>query len=229
MKKKGIAVGVGVSLVAALLFLDRRATHHEVDQLRDAVKKAETVAARTPVSTSARSWASASAVSTRPELDDRPVRVDGTPPASGPKAGAAAPSTRTERGRPGPAASRTESFAAIHDTMEAAFVGETMDTSWARGAHKTAESSLSRHLPDGSRITSIECRSTMCRVESTHSHGRAADRFVNDALGEPDRTPWNGSFATGAIAEAEANGSVTMVTYLMREGNELPEVDADLP
>ena len=227
MKTNTLLVGAGVLVTAAVTLLDRRATRREVDDLRATLKQVEVARSHATASNAPPSWPSF-ALQAQQAAASPTAPTEGASNAPQPIDAAGAPAdrrARAERSRSRAGRSRTESFAPIHDTMEAAFVSENADPSWARDARRTAERSLIQHMPDGSRIASIECRSTMCRIESNHDHAHAADAFANETLGSSERQPWNGAFATGAISEGDNGGSVTMVSYLMREGNEMPSVD----
>lgn len=202
--------GVGAVLVAGivLFYLDRRATRSQLAAL----------------------WTSQSARAER--VEQRPQVVWMSPPAGHPEAQAAlapvAPAQPTlvdgnTAGKPQSAPrSMIEQFAAAHDALEAAFGAESRDGAWAMNAQRTAETALSAALPPRSAIRSVDCRATLCRVESTHASYAQAKTFVNQ-LTTRDSRPWNGGFYTGPVAQ-DASGAVTFVTYLGREGVAMPGI-----
>lgn len=201
--------GVGAVLVAGivLFYLDRRATRSQLAAL----------------------WTSQSARAER--VEQRPQVVWMSPPAGHPaEAQAAAPPVAPERPTPDTALGKSasaprsmiEQFAPAHDALEAAFGAESRDGAWAMNAQRTAETALSAALPPRSAIRAVDCRATLCRVESSHASFAQAKTFVNQ-LTTRDSRPWNGGFYTGPIAE-DASGAVTFVTYLGREGVAMPAI-----
>lgn len=136
---------------------------------------------------------------------------------------------RLERSRERPRSNQSpvEDFAPLRDVMEAEFVAEQADPAWALEAKRLVHNGLLEQVPEGSQIQEIDCRSQMCRVESTHMNRDSANRMVELALLDPEKRPWNGSFSTGLVREDEVGGPVTMVTYFMREGRGLPDAPSE--
>jgi glycine/D-amino acid oxidase-like deaminating enzyme len=116
-----------------------------------------------------------------------------------------------------------EQFAPLHDALESAFVLESHDGAWSMEAQRKAEASLSAILPPRAAVKSIDCRSTLCRIETTHDGYPDAKMFVS-RLAAPERRPWNGAFYTGPIAREPGTGTVTFITYLGREGATMPAI-----
>jgi hypothetical protein len=96
-----------------------------------------------------------------------------------------------------------------------AFAGEAVDGSWSEQAGRELEAIARGHLPDGSRLDSIECRATMCRVEVAHRHSDSHLSFLMDGF-----RGWRGSiFVAG---EKQERGE-RVVTYIAaRRGTEPP-------
>jgi hypothetical protein len=61
----------------------------------------------------------------------------------------------------------------------------------------------------------------MCRVYSSHEDRRRPNEFVREDLVERTARPWNGALASGIVEEDAGTGRVTL-SYLMREGVDLP-------
>lgn len=219
MKLSSILVTIGVLVGLISIYVDRRSTaaqlramHEELGRLRVAVPAPED--RRTPATPPT------PVALRRPE--SVPVRAGERADERADEPTPSRPASRAQR-EAKLNATPVDDFAPIYDVMEAAFMGEAVDTSWAREAGRTARNTLLSHLPEHSRIAALDCRASMCRVESVHESRARADELVRSAITEPTARPWNGSFATGAISEDTRTGSVTLVTYLMREGAELPE------
>jgi hypothetical protein len=200
---------IGTALAAAVLYLDRRATRAELAELRAAVPKtrAEQASAREVV------WQSPP-----PRVMVRaPVAEPADPPAE---------SSRSAPHEPAPpkrGETLIEQFAPIHDTLEAAFASEARDGAWAMQASQTANAVLAARLPPRSSLRPADCRSTLCRIESTHDGYASARVFVSRLIG-PEGRPWNGAFYAGPVSQEPGNGTVTLVTYLAREGTEMPAI-----
>jgi len=117
---------------------------------------------------------------------------------------------------------RIEEFAAVYEVLDNAFGAQAHDGAWAMNAQRISETVLTAMLPARSTLRSVDCRATMCRIESLHENYANANAFVNK-LTYPQARPWNGAFYTGPISE-EASGAVTFVTYLSREGSAMPAI-----
>jgi hypothetical protein len=123
--------------------------------------------------------------------------------------------------------SRIEAFATIHETMGAAFVAEPVEGAWASRATYLVRDKLAAALPSDSRLESIECHATLCRIRSLHDNLASANRFIDSRLAANGSLPWNGPFSVGVVEQAPNDGPVTLVTYFGREGHDLPLVPPD--
>jgi hypothetical protein len=121
--------------------------------------------------------------------------------------------------------SRVDDFAPIYETMEKSFLLEPVDGSWAVDASRLAREIVFEYLPDGSNLWALDCRTSMCRIESEHEGHKGADELTENLLRSADTRPWNGGFASGTISEDDKTGRVVLVTYLMREGYELSRLE----
>jgi hypothetical protein len=218
MKPHTLAVAAGVTIAIAVFYFDRRQSRQELDRMQEVVARLEQDKARV-------------AALPVPVVRMQEVRTEpSAPPAAEPtRAGVAEPSSPpATRPRASPAVlSPLEAFSPIHDTMEALFASEPTDASWAREARRTAEGAVTSQLPPGSRLTAVDCRSTLCRIESNHETGEEAQRFVG-ALTEAGKRPWNGTLTAGPVEHDARTGRTVYVTYLLREGVDLPASDEPL-
>jgi hypothetical protein len=138
--------------------------------------------------------------SARPTSDERPDNVD----APGNNAGSAL----------------TEEERRAH--VNAAFTAETADPSWKPEA--SVRSTLNELLPKGASVASIECRRSLCRVETSHPNAESQRSYVQ-AVGLPGPTQASRPFAGALFDEGtpSADGrEVRSVTYFTRPGFELP-------
>jgi hypothetical protein len=90
-----------------------------------------------------------------------------------------------------------------------------MPTGWSQEASRQLTATILEHLPGGSRLKSLDCRSTMCRVEIAHRDQAAHGPFLRQGF-----TRWPGSiFVAG---EQEDAGELIVTLLAAREGTELP-------
>jgi hypothetical protein len=152
----------------------------------------------------------------RPATVVREVRVEVPVPAP-----AAAPVAEREP-LPGPvAAPQPPPVEVVSERIEEHFGTEPPDTAWARGAEHLAAGGVKAALPDHSLLRSVECRASMCRIETEHADLDRSQTFVRTAFMTPGRQVWNGGFLSMRAGDS-ADGKVVTVTYLAREGKELP-------
>jgi hypothetical protein len=199
---------IATALAGAVLYLDRCATRAELAELRAAVPRLRAEPPRTEVV-----W--------RSPPGQAMARAPATEPASPPVE--AARSAPHEPAPPKRAETPIEQFAPVHDALEAVFVSESRDGAWGMQASRTADNALAGGLAPGSTVRPAECRSTLCRIESTHDGYASARRFVG-RLAAPEGRPWNGAFYAGPISQESGTGAVTVIMYLAREGAEMPTI-----
>jgi len=125
-------------------------------------------------------------------------------------------------GQPRPSETPIAQFAHVRDTLERAFAAEPGDGAWAMVARRSVETRFA-DLPAASRLRSIDCRSTLCRVETLHD-GYSDARVFTQRLASLDQRAWSGGLFTGPIAQDPQSGAVTFVTYLVRDGVALPVI-----
>jgi len=206
MTARTFLVGGGIVIAVAALYLDQRGLRAEVTALHGAAAPAGSERAR------------------RPDLAWRPAPAPREATAGRAPAHVAriAEPEAVPRVRPTPTETPVEQFAHVHDALERTFGSEPSDGAWAMEARRAVESKLA-DLPVASRIRSIDCRSTLCRVETVHD-GPADAQALALRFSSPAQRPWNGGFYAGPTDEDARSGAVTVVTYLVREGTPLPEL-----
>lgn len=125
-------------------------------------------------------------------------------------------------GSAGPAPSPQE----VRDRFEAFFGAENVDPAWNRGAADAVARGIEALLPVGSRLNRVECRGTICRIETGHPDADAFRAYAQSAfLDRETRVGSSGVFAS-VLAPPSPGGSVVAVAYLAREGKELPGPEA---
>ncbi len=111
-----------------------------------------------------------------------------------------------------------------HETaVEAAFVGELVDRSWASDAGRELRSRLRSQIANTSSLRDVDCRSSLCRVEMIHPNADTADEFIHKAFLSPEDRAWPGPGMTLPPQE-NSDGTLTVVVYLGREGDSLSRI-----
>jgi hypothetical protein len=138
---------------------------------------------------------------------------------------AAAPAATTDSAEaPGakPAPSRGE----VRDGLETIFQSDPYDPAWSQRTTETLTRGVHAVLPPGSRLQRVECRGTLCRIETSHADLEAYTVYTKDAFqGPKTRVATGGVFQT-VVGEPVPDQPVVAVAFLAREGNELPDVES---
>ena len=104
------------------------------------------------------------------------------------------------------------------------FAAEGVDPSWH--AEPEIRSLLAGALPSGSQLRGMDCRSSLCRVETTHRTVADQKAYVNTLfLPRAVRPlPFAGMMFQQS-ERADGAGQLTTLTYFVRLGHELPSPD----
>jgi hypothetical protein len=103
--------------------------------------------------------------------------------------------------------------------LEARFYSQERDASWSTGARAQIDKAVSTIPHDGTTVTGVECRESMCRVAASHQDLSSFQYFADRVLGGYDLR-WTGpTFAT--VTRAGADGKVETVAYLGRSKDSL--------
>src|SRR4051794_23713541 len=110
----------------------------------------------------------------------------------------------------------------LRDMLGRVFEKESIDPKWSHVAERTAETRLRSTMPKGGSLQSVECRSSMCRIQSVHESVDEFQEFVQSAFMKIDTQVWNGGSFSTPIEDGERRFPVTIVTFIAREGLALP-------
>jgi hypothetical protein len=106
-------------------------------------------------------------------------------------------------------------FEESQERVRSAFAAESIDASWGPDAERTLERIVRSHLPSGSRLDKLACRSSMCEVQLTLGDPGAQGTFLRTGF-----QGWPGSlFVAG---EKQDGGAATVTIIAAREGTEPP-------
>jgi hypothetical protein len=106
--------------------------------------------------------------------------------------------------------------------LDGAFLAQQPDPAWTGAAGRLAEARIGAALPAASVLRSVECRASLCRIETEHPDLQRYQQFFQRAFVAPDTRAWNGAVTTAELAEA-GDGTVHVISYLAREGAALPQ------
>ncbi|QAT82764.1 dihydrolipoamide acetyltransferase [Corallococcus coralloides] len=204
--------GVGLTLAG-----HQRASDEAMEELRAQVRRANASTdanladRRAAAETAMRLWAAnAARPSTAPHA--RPGTPEAAP--SG-EAVAAEDSGDGDVPPPPPIRPPPASFEQSRTRVFNAFAAEPVDGDWSASASRTLDDAFRAHLPGTSRVKSLECRATLCRVELVHRAQADHGAFLMNGL----RT-WPGSVF---IANEAQEGNDYVVTLLAsKEGTNPP-------
>jgi hypothetical protein len=96
--------------------------------------------------------------------------------------------------------------------LESAFLEQRPNSSWSLEGHDAVKATLVG-LESSSLSITIECRETLCRVESTHASMDQYHEFGRSAF-KVGGYPWRGSRKTILPLDAVEGSPVTVVTFL---------------
>jgi len=162
-----------------------------------------------------------SAAAARNEARARPVLARAEPEV----ARAAAPEDPDEGARPAPTvAQAAPEIGEVRARLDQQFANERADADWAGGAQKAAADKFSAALPASSELHALACRASMCKMETVHQDMEHYQRFLQDAFMKPGGRPWNGGFFSSMVPDPTGD-KLVMVSYLAREGEELPRIE----
>lgn len=109
--------------------------------------------------------------------------------------------------------------------LDNTFDAEPLDPAWGQTATLEATRALSAGIPDGTTVRGVQCRTTLCRVETSHKNLDDFRAFATGSLLGRERRIWNGGVST-QVREESATG-VTAVTYIAKEGQSVPVPEHD--
>ena len=96
-----------------------------------------------------------------------------------------------------------------------AFAKETIDPTWSRDSERHLSSILRTQLPDTSRVTSIECRSTMCEIKLEHGNVEDGEKYLVQGF-----SGWPGTIMV--LNRTENGNTGSMVLVAGKENTVLP-------
>lgn len=108
-------------------------------------------------------------------------------------------------------------------SLEEAVHGEPIDPRWSRQAEDLARARLARTLTT-SRLESVHCGASLCRVETSHPTQEALEQFREQVLMATEPVLWNGATYSSVQGDALA-GTLVTVSYVAREGRPLPALE----
>ena len=117
-------------------------------------------------------------------------------------------------------------IAEIRDRYEEAFKGEPLDAAWSDSAEHIAEDRLKVTVPQGSELLAIRCKTSICRIETSHPDRAHFDKFVETSFKNPTSSLWNGATFSSILGDCSA-APLRVVSYVAREGRALPAVAID--
>lgn len=149
--------------------------------------------------------------SSKPGLDKAVVREpQGASPTQGDASGASKESESERWAR---------EAEAYNEAVEAEFASQASNPAWASTTRSDLLAKIDGALPAASSVQSVECRSSVCRLEASFPNEDASQALFEKMFTEQGHF-WNGPAAV-ASTRTNPDGSLTKVLYLAREGASL--------
>jgi hypothetical protein len=112
--------------------------------------------------------------------------------------------------------------AEMQERFEASFSRQAADAG-AGDARRKIENRVAAILPDTSRLQAVECRTSMCRIEIAHPGLESYQAFTRAAFLDPSTRLGDGGLFSTVRADP-VDGKLVTLSYLARDGEELPRV-----
>jgi hypothetical protein len=217
MNKPVVIASLLIVAASALQLVDRHRRNAEMDRLRGdlaSLAKAQEAAQR-------RAAAEVAALR-RSMVGAAPVIATPASAAPAPAATPAEPAARQ-------AAPRRLEVGELRGRYEDRFAHERPDPDWSRNAEAEVQATLASKLPATSELRSVQCRASLCRVETVHASNEAYNQFFEASFmsANPNKQPWNGGVFSAPLGD-QLDGRVAFVSYLKREV-ETPMTASALP
>lgn len=136
---------------------------------------------------------------------------------------AQAPSAPRTDASPGPARPAAVDAVAVQNFLEDTFASEAAGSAWSRDAVREATEKVTAALPEGSALSSVDCRDSLCRIETTHTDFQRYRSFVRAAFVNPKTSIWNGgTFSSIVNQDRPAGAPLVTVAYIAKDGQALP-------
>ncbi len=126
---------------------------------------------------------------------------------------------RAQAGVPNAGEQTVNNPADLKEFMETTFAGQSVDPSWAPAAEDTLQYGLGDQLPSGSVIQSVECHTSICRIETVHNNSEDYEQFLT-TFKDPNNRIWSGDASSQELTQGP-HGDRVVVTYFSREGEPL--------
>jgi len=104
--------------------------------------------------------------------------------------------------------------------LEDKFRSQASDPSWSQKATGEVTRALAGDLTQGSRLGTVECRTDLCRVETSHDSLKAYQAFLQSALLSREKKLWNAGLSTQVLSQSQAG--LAAVTFIAKEGQAVP-------
>jgi hypothetical protein len=109
----------------------------------------------------------------------------------------------------------------IREHIETVFYAEAESPDWSINARRQAHEKLTKLLPVSANLRALDCRSSMCRIETEHANDEDAREFILGAFVSRETALWNAGFFSTEIGMT-ANDRHIRLSYMARENQELP-------
>jgi hypothetical protein len=193
-------LGLAVGALAAIGTYERK-SRRELDELHASLESLSVAARRSELDRGNVSSALGRLAGSSPDRGQQPAKQAATQPG--------------QEAAPAPKAPPPPTFEESQQHVLTAYEGEAVDGKWSAEATQKLQGIAREHLPERSRLRSLDCRATMCRIEVFH--GRVEDEtpfLMNGFAG------WPGQILVAS--ESREGDGVAVTLIASREGTQPP-------
>jgi hypothetical protein len=112
----------------------------------------------------------------------------------------------------------------LRGRFDSVFLAQQSDPAWSGTASRLVEARIGAALPPASTLRAVECRASLCRIESEHPDLQHYQQFFQRGFMDADTRAWNGAVTTVEFTE-RGDGTIHALSYLAREGTAMPQSD----
>jgi hypothetical protein len=110
--------------------------------------------------------------------------------------------------------------------MNETFEGETIDPTWTEGAERRLLNELGKLSSSDFHVESARCRSSICKIETTHASTEAYRRYASKTWSPLSKHFWDAARFVSKLDGLDGGpfGETKGLAFIAREGHDLPSL-----
>jgi hypothetical protein len=102
--------------------------------------------------------------------------------------------------------------------LQAAFLRDAPDAAWTDEMKRDLEAEARKALPAGSLLKSLECHSSLCRMETSHADEASYTAFIHNLVGATWTQKLRGPMMSTRAGDDTPGAEHRMVSFFSRSG-----------